>query len=41
MRKLNNLIMKYFPQKYNKFNLNIIFKLSNISEGKISEKQKI
>lgn len=40
VRKLNKAIGGKDLKRYNKFKLNIIFKLSNISEGKMAQKHK-
>ena len=41
IRKLNKAIPGLFGKKYQKFNLNIIFKLSNVSEGKVIGKCRV
>lgn len=35
IRKLNKNLAGLFGKRYSKFNLNIIFKISNASEGKV------
>lgn len=41
VRKVNRSIEVLKLRQYNKFKLNIIFQLSNISEGKLSEKDRV